>query len=216
MLRFWGLTHISSTLDLSEGNVCGTSRAWLLVSRNRVMSWVDSHGKTLYSCMCCRTIVQEHHYVPQLTWVEGGCFCGACRFRLPSLPTDVQFCYCRRCRLYSGSFCVPWVQVNTINGMQWTRKVGRRGRGGGGGEDEEGGRFWRRVSENHTYCSGEQEIQGWGGVGGASTTVWSFFRSLGCSFVTLPRVLPRIPLPAPAALLKAHLKQWPGTYCSYI
>jgi hypothetical protein len=35
--------------------------------------------------------------------VEGGCMCGAIRYRLTSRPFDAGYCHCRICQLTSGS-----------------------------------------------------------------------------------------------------------------
>ena len=40
---------------------------------------------------------------------EGGCYCGAIRYRLEGLPTSSNFCHCRMCQRLSGAPVVSWV-----------------------------------------------------------------------------------------------------------
>jgi hypothetical protein len=39
---------------------------------------------------------------------EGGCLCGAVRFRVEGAGRDLCYCHCRSCRLASGAHCVAW------------------------------------------------------------------------------------------------------------
>ena len=43
------------------------------------------------------------------TDIEGGCFCGAVRYRASAPPTSSMICHCRSCRRAGGSPAVPWV-----------------------------------------------------------------------------------------------------------
>ncbi len=43
--------------------------------------------------------------------VEGGCLCGAVRYRLARLGDDVAHCHCRVCRRASGAAFVTWATV---------------------------------------------------------------------------------------------------------
>lgn len=43
--------------------------------------------------------------------VEGGCLCGAVRYRLARLGDDVAHCHCRICRRASGAAFVTWATV---------------------------------------------------------------------------------------------------------
>lgn len=43
--------------------------------------------------------------------VEGGCLCGAVRFRLASPPREVWFCHCRQCRKAQGTAFAASVPV---------------------------------------------------------------------------------------------------------
>ena len=40
--------------------------------------------------------------------LEGGCFCGAIRYRVDSTPRRVTHCHCRHCRRTSGAAFVTW------------------------------------------------------------------------------------------------------------
>jgi hypothetical protein len=40
--------------------------------------------------------------------LEGGCFCGAIRYRIDSNPRRVTHCHCRHCRRTSGAAFVTW------------------------------------------------------------------------------------------------------------
>lgn len=44
-----------------------------------------------------------------MTW-EGGCFCGAIRYRAAAGPLRVTHCHCRHCRGVSGAPFVTWVE----------------------------------------------------------------------------------------------------------
>ena len=41
--------------------------------------------------------------------IEGGCLCGAIRYRATSEPLARSLCHCRTCRLASGAPSVAWV-----------------------------------------------------------------------------------------------------------
>ncbi len=41
------------------------------------------------------------------TW-EGGCLCGATRYRATGEASHLCFCHCRSCRRASGAPCVAW------------------------------------------------------------------------------------------------------------
>ncbi len=43
------------------------------------------------------------------TDIEGGCFCGAVRYRAVSAPIGSMVCHCQTCRQVSGAPAVPWV-----------------------------------------------------------------------------------------------------------
>lgn len=45
--------------------------------------------------------------VGEPSW-EGGCLCGATRFRASGSASSLCFCHCRSCRLASGAPFVPW------------------------------------------------------------------------------------------------------------
>jgi hypothetical protein len=39
---------------------------------------------------------------------EGGCFCGAVRYRLDGEPVDAGYCHCRMCRRAAGAPVLAW------------------------------------------------------------------------------------------------------------
>ncbi len=39
---------------------------------------------------------------------DGGCFCGAIRYRLDGPPLDASYCHCRMCQRAVGAPVVPW------------------------------------------------------------------------------------------------------------
>ena len=43
--------------------------------------------------------------------VEGGCLCGAIRYRIAGEPLSRSLCHCRSCRLASAAPSVAWVTV---------------------------------------------------------------------------------------------------------
>ncbi len=44
--------------------------------------------------------------------IEGGCLCGAVRYRIRSKPLISGTCQCRSCRKASAAAIVPWITVN--------------------------------------------------------------------------------------------------------
>jgi hypothetical protein len=43
--------------------------------------------------------------------IEGGCFCGAVRYRMTGSPQSSAICHCESCRRASGAPSVAWVTV---------------------------------------------------------------------------------------------------------
>lgn len=43
--------------------------------------------------------------------LEGGCFCGAVRYRAEEHTESVAHCHCRHCRAASGATLMTWVEV---------------------------------------------------------------------------------------------------------
>ena len=41
--------------------------------------------------------------------IEGGCLCGAVRYRVDGAPIVTSLCHCRTCRLAAGAPSVAWV-----------------------------------------------------------------------------------------------------------
>jgi hypothetical protein len=42
---------------------------------------------------------------------EGGCFCGAVRYRITGAPVSSAICHCESCRRASGAPSVAWITV---------------------------------------------------------------------------------------------------------
>ncbi|HYE27527.1 MAG TPA: GFA family protein [Allosphingosinicella sp.] len=51
---------------------------------------------------------------------EGGCACGAVRYRLKSEPFDAGWCHCRTCQLNSGAPAMVFASV-PAGDLVWTR-----------------------------------------------------------------------------------------------
>lgn len=51
---------------------------------------------------------------------EGGCFCGAVRFRATQHVDAVSICHCEHCRRSSGAPFMAWVEVR-LEDFVWTR-----------------------------------------------------------------------------------------------
>jgi hypothetical protein len=49
--------------------------------------------------------------VPADLACEGGCLCGAVRYRITGEPHSSSVCFCRSCRLASGAPSVAWIVV---------------------------------------------------------------------------------------------------------
>jgi len=45
--------------------------------------------------------------------VEGGCFCGAIRYRAEGRPTNTMICHCESCRKVAAAPVVPWLTFAT-------------------------------------------------------------------------------------------------------
>jgi len=47
------------------------------------------------------------------TTIEGGCLCGAVRYRIDGEPVFSGTCECRTCRKASAAAIVPWIHLNS-------------------------------------------------------------------------------------------------------
>lgn len=45
------------------------------------------------------------------TPIQGGCLCGAVRYRASGAPRSLALCHCRSCRVGAGGTSVAWVTV---------------------------------------------------------------------------------------------------------
>src|SRR5690606_20811671 len=52
--------------------------------------------------------------------LEGGCLCGAVRYRIDTAPVPGGYCHCRMCQRASAAPVVPWLNV-TRAAFAWTR-----------------------------------------------------------------------------------------------
>lgn len=43
--------------------------------------------------------------------LEGGCACGAIRYRIVGTPNDAGFCHCRLCQRTTGAALIAWATV---------------------------------------------------------------------------------------------------------
>ncbi len=46
--------------------------------------------------------------------IEGGCLCGAVRYRVSGTPYDVTHCHCTLCRRASGAPFVSWASFRSV------------------------------------------------------------------------------------------------------
>lgn len=45
--------------------------------------------------------------------IDGGCLCGAVRYRVQGQPSNTMICHCRTCRRVAGAPTVAWVTFDT-------------------------------------------------------------------------------------------------------
>ncbi|MEM6512615.1 MAG: GFA family protein [Pseudomonadota bacterium] len=43
--------------------------------------------------------------------IEGGCLCGAVRYRVTGRPLESVYCHCRQCQLSAGAPVIAWLNV---------------------------------------------------------------------------------------------------------
>lgn len=58
--------------------------------------------------------------------MDGGCLCGAVRYRLASAPFDAGWCHCRLCQKASGSPAMAFASVPPAD-LEWTAGAERIG-----------------------------------------------------------------------------------------
>ncbi len=54
---------------------------------------------------------------------EGGCLCGAVRYRATAAPVFPHLCSCRQCQRWSGAPTVAWVEF-PLSAFAWTGEAG--------------------------------------------------------------------------------------------
>jgi len=82
-------------------------KKWQLPSKP---TWVNAYPRSVgkYS--------GRHQFV-------GGCRCGDCQYEINlRLPSEIQHCYCRLCRQFSGGPFMTWMPVWNED-MKWTTKI---------------------------------------------------------------------------------------------
>ena len=52
--------------------------------------------------------------------LEGGCLCGAVRYRISAEPIDAGYCHCRMCQRSTGAPVVSWLTMRN-EGFAWTK-----------------------------------------------------------------------------------------------
>jgi hypothetical protein len=52
--------------------------------------------------------------------LEGGCLCGAVRYRIDAWPRSAGYCHCRLCQRSTGAPVVAWLTMAS-DGFAWTR-----------------------------------------------------------------------------------------------
>jgi hypothetical protein len=67
--------------------------------------------------------------MPKPTVLEGGCLCGAIRFRAQGTPGKPHTCSCETCRRHSGALTVAWVEC-PADAVAFMPKAGTGGRTG--------------------------------------------------------------------------------------
>lgn len=50
--------------------------------------------------------------------MEGGCLCGAVRYRVSGLPFAAEYCHCRMCQKAAGAVAVSWMDFHKEQ-VQW-------------------------------------------------------------------------------------------------
>jgi len=51
--------------------------------------------------------------------MEGGCLCGAVRYRISGSPFAAEYCHCRMCQKNAGAVVVSWMDFRTEQ-LTWT------------------------------------------------------------------------------------------------
>ena len=70
-----------------------------------------------------------------MTIREGGCFCGAIRYRSEGEPVQVNYCHCRMCQRSAGAPVVAWVTFKAKDvqflkgGPKWLESSDKASRG---------------------------------------------------------------------------------------
>ena len=52
-----------------------------------------------------------------MTMREGGCYCGAIRYRIEGEPLHVNYCHCRMCQRLSGAPVVSCTRASEMTGF---------------------------------------------------------------------------------------------------
>ena len=89
--------------------------AWAYARPSYTDEDVDEYQTHSLTTSTATESTNDNQETPSLRVLEGGCACGASRYRMrlgPEEPaTELQHCYCRLCRQLSGSLCMTWLPV---------------------------------------------------------------------------------------------------------
>ena len=50
--------------------------------------------------------------------MQGGCLCGAVRYRVTGTPFAAEYCHCRMCQRFSGAAAANWMDFNSEQ-VEW-------------------------------------------------------------------------------------------------
>lgn len=125
-----GIRGVPSNGCLVAANL-GTQRVGISVDCDRAISALGGRGLLLYPKRAWMYFLYQPHLIASSTTMnvklklyEGGCLCGAIRFRATGAPGKAHTCSCTSCRKHSGSLTLSWVEFPALN-VEWTGPSGK-------------------------------------------------------------------------------------------